>query len=105
MGGLTPEYPAMTDAEKIIQMLENLQHDFGQMQMRLDSQAQGINAIGGNLQWLVENVQGLFQMFASPQFMSQMSNMLVGGLGNAGRQDSGPEAGPVEGTQPGGTGN
>ena len=95
MGGLSVEYPAMTDAEKILAALDNCQSLLMSIQGRLDGQAQGINSIGENLQWLVSNTQGLFQMFASPQFVSQMSNMLMGGVGNAG-QSPGADTGAAE---------
>lgn len=77
------EYPT-TDVDEIKQRLANIESVQAQIMQRLDGQATGINALGENLQWLVSNAQGLFQMFASPQFMSQMTNMLMGGIANAG---------------------
>lgn len=100
-GGLTPEYPAPTDADEIKQLLRQVLEAQSAIMMRLDNQAIGINSIGENMQWLVQNVQGIFQMFASPQFMSQMSNMLMGGMGNGGRQDD--STGTPEGTDTGGS--
>lgn len=74
------EYPAQTDAEQIKTRLASLETAVGEVLIRLDGHAMGINSIGENVQWLVQNLQGLFQMFASPQFMSQMSNMITGAM-------------------------
>lgn len=83
------ESPVMTDADEIKAKLDCIANDQAQLQTRLDNQAQGINAIGANLQWLVDNVQGIFQMFASPQFAQQMMQM-IGGAANGGQD--GPDA-------------
>jgi hypothetical protein len=77
------QYPT-TDVEEIKAGLARIEQNQLESQERLDQHATAINAIGGNLQWLVDNAQGIFQMFASPQFMSQMTNMLMGGIANAG---------------------
>jgi hypothetical protein len=90
------DYPT-TDTEEIKQLLRQCLEAQSALNERLDGQAVGINNIGENLNWLVTNTQGIFQMFASPAFMSQMSNMLMGGIGNAGQQGSDPN-GPAEGT-------
>jgi hypothetical protein len=101
MGALAPEYPT-TDAEEIKNRLDVIVARLDHMDIRLDGQATGINNIGENLQWLVQNVQGIFQMFASPQFMSQMSNMIAGGIGNAGQAGE-PASEPASGTESGGS--
>lgn len=88
------EYPVETDAAEIKRMLHDVNVRLDYVNERLDGHANGINAIGSNMQWMVDNVKGLFQMFASPQFMSQMSNMLMGGITNYGGQPAdtpGPE--------------
>jgi hypothetical protein len=92
-----PEYPD-TDVQYMKRELVRMNDAVEGLRDRLDKQAEGINAIGGNLQWLVQNTQGLFQMFASPQFVSQMSNMLMGGM-----PDAGPQDGPADsdGADPG----
>ena len=95
------EYPT-TDAEEIKNGLILINNRLEELTLRLDGQANGINGIGENLQWLVQNVQGIFQMFASPQFMSQMSNMLMGGMANAGSQGGDPTD-AASGTDTGGS--
>lgn len=63
------EIPADTDAERIIKALDILS-------ARLDSFAQAINGLGTNQQWLIDQAQGIFQMFASPQFLAALPNMM-----------------------------
>lgn len=93
------EVPAETDAEQIkaeLQAVKDLIEN--SVLPRLDNHADGINALGANVQWIVQNAQGIFQMFASPQFMSQMTNVLMGGMNGAGQQpepesaSAGPES-------------
>lgn len=98
---MNEEYPT-TDTDEIKARLSKIEEAQTALNTRLDAQATGINAIGANMQWLVENVQGIFQMFASPAFMSQMTNALMGGL-NGGKQ--GPDTGPDSGADSGGTGD
>jgi hypothetical protein len=94
------DYPT-TDAEEIKLGLKKLLDALDGLSQRLDGQAAGINHIGENLNWLVQNTQGLFQMFASPQFAAQMSNMLMGGMTSAGR----PEDPGTPGADPGTSGS
>lgn len=91
------DYPT-TDVEEIKKSLNDLHIKLDVIGNRLDAYVQAINGIGGNLNWLVENTQGIFQMFASPQFISQMSNMIAGGIASGG-QNPGPDTGPD--TEPG----
>jgi len=102
------DYP-VTDTEEIKQLLRQVLEAQNALNLRLDGQAVGINNVGENLNWLVQNTQGLFQMFASPQFVSQMTNMMMSGMGGAKPDDesTGPQGGPAEnagGTDAGGTG-
>lgn len=96
------EYPT-DDVTEIKQLLRQTLEAQTALNERLGNQAIGINAIGENLNWLVQNTQGIFQMFASPAFMSQMSNMLMGGISGNGPQADGPASGPAEGTDAGGS--
>jgi hypothetical protein len=97
------EYPT-TDVDEIKALLAQCLDSQNALNARLEGQAAGINAIGQNLNWLVQNTQGIFQMFASPQFMSQMSNMLIGGIsGNGQQQGSDSSSGSAEGTDSGGS--
>lgn len=98
---MNEEYPT-TDTDEIKARLDKIEAAQLALNARLDAQANGINSIGENMQWLVQNVQGIFQMFASPAFMSQMTNALMGGL-NGGQ--AGPNPGPDAGPDAGGKGS
>lgn len=101
-----PETPD-TDVDYIKRELTRL-NDLLEMtnqnfQDRLDRQAKGINDIGLNMDWLVNNVQGIFQMFSNPAMMAQILGTISGGMANggqAGGPEGGPDAGPEDG--PGG---
>lgn len=92
------ERPPQTDVEYIKSELNRLNDAFKYLSDRLDGQANGINAIGENMQWIVQNVQGIFQMFSSPQFMSQMTSMMTGQMTHAtGPAESADATGPAAG--------
>lgn len=99
------ESPALTDAEQIKALLREVLDGQGALNTRLDVYRDALNGVGENIVWLVTNTQGLFQMFASPQFMGQMTNLLTQqGLSNAGPQangpaDPGPDGGRPEGSE------
>lgn len=81
-----PETPALTDIDKVNQRLDAIEATQGQL-------VQAINSLGSNIQWLIDQAQGIFKVFSSPQFMNQI---LSGGINVAGPQ---PEsAGPPEGS-------
>jgi hypothetical protein len=80
------EIPAKTEAQQILAALDNIHNEVAEIQNRLDNQATGLNNIGESLTWLVQNTQGLFQMFQSPAFLQQISSMM-GGMTNAGQPD------------------
>lgn len=72
----------MTDSEKILAAIDALANelnesrkDIDSLAARLDNHANGINAIGQNLNWLVENVKGIFDMFRNPMLMQQVMGM------------------------------
>lgn len=91
------EQPAETDAEYIKRNLKELRADLYDIQGRLDGHAAGINTIGENMQWLVDNVKGIFQMLASPNFV----NMMMQQMGAVSGGQPGPEQaepGPSSGT-------
>lgn len=94
------EYPADTDAEEIKKLVRQSLEGQVAINERLDQHALGINAIGQNLQWLVDNTKGLFQFFSSPQFMAQMGQMMSSGGLNATGPAAEP-AGPAEGADAG----
>lgn len=43
-----------------------------------------LNGLGANVQWIIDNVQGIFQMFANPAFMAQLPGMMGGMAGGSG---------------------
>lgn len=94
------DYPVPTDADEIKKLQRQTLEGQAAINERLDQHALGINAIGQNLQWLVDNTKGLFQFFSSPQFMAQMGQMMSGGIGAG--QPAAAESGPAEGTDAGG---
>lgn len=51
---------------------------------RLAELIESHNAVGENLQWLVANTQGIFQMFNNPQMMSQIMGQFMGGVSKVG---------------------
>lgn len=65
------DIPADTDAERIVKALDVLGE-------RQDAFAEAVNNLGSNVQWIVDNVQGIFQMFSSPAFMSMLPQMMAG---------------------------
>lgn len=79
-----PEAPVLTDIERLILAQE-------ETQKRLDIQTQAINGLGQNVQWIIDNVQGIFQMFQNPAFMANIPSMMMGGM------NSGGQAGPEDG--------
>jgi hypothetical protein len=68
-----PEPAAQTDAERIIQLQE-------ETISTLSSLVEAINGLGANQQWIVDNVKGIFEMFGSPAFMSNMMGAFNGGF-------------------------
>lgn len=77
------EYPVKTESQQILEGLD-------QLNKRFDRQAEGLNNIGENLTWLVQNTQGLFAMFQSPAFLQQISSMM-GGMSNGGNTGTGED--------------
>jgi hypothetical protein len=85
------ETPAETDADQIKALVGQVQVQLESISSRLDLYRDALNAQGENVAWLVQNTQGLFQMFASPAFMGQMTELLTKqGISHA----TGPEDGP-----------
>ena len=85
-----PEPAALTDPEYIKLELARLRDNYELLQERLDRQAEGINAIGQNMQWIVDNVSGIFQLLNSPMLMSQIMGQLGGMTSGGGQDESGP---------------
>ncbi len=74
------EAPADTEAQQILAGQARIEE-------ALTAHADAINGLGKNVQWLVDNVQGIFQMFSNPAMIQQMMGGLMGGNGNG----DGPE--------------
>jgi len=84
-----PETPVETEAVQILAGQQALQ---AQNERLIDA----VNGLGANVQWIIDNVQGIFQMFSNPHFMAQLPAMM-GGIQNAeGSGDSGTGA-PADG--------
>ena len=65
------DIPVQTDTERILAELANTQE-------RLQALTEAVNGLGTNVDWIVQNAQGIFQMFSNPAFMSMLPNMLGG---------------------------
>lgn len=63
------ELTAETDIERVIKALDVLS-------ARLDKFAEAINGLGQNQQWLIDQAQGIFQMFGNPSFLSALPGMM-----------------------------
>lgn len=91
---MTAEYPALTDVEQIKIHLGAIdrelrgigattgQADIGlaECEARLAQVVQAVNLIGSQVQWLVDNLQGIFGMLGSPQFQAQLLGTMTGQL-------------------------
>jgi hypothetical protein len=66
-----PEAPATTDIEQVLANQALILE-------KMTAQTAAINSLGANVQWIIENVQGVFQMFSNPQFMAQLPQMMGG---------------------------
>jgi hypothetical protein len=71
-----PEAPATTDIERVLANQERILE-------RQEALITAVNSLGVNVQWIIDNVQGVFQMFSNPQFLAQLPQMMGGG-GNGG---------------------
>lgn len=63
------EIVADTDIERLEKKLDYLYE-------RQNKLVEAINGLGTNVQWIIDNVQGIFQMFQSPQFMASLPAMM-----------------------------
>lgn len=94
-----PEAPAQTDAEHMIAQNEEILARLDAQEELLQKIANGYNGTGANVQWIVDNVQGIFQMFSNPAFMSQMMGQMTGALAHGGQAGAGSAGdGGAEGT-------
>lgn len=78
------EPAAETEAKQILAELKATQE-------KLAALTDAVNGLGANVQWVIDNATGIFQMFASPQFMSMIPSFMQGGMPNDGQPESGPD--------------
>lgn len=74
-----PEAPATTDIQQVLQNQEKILAKQTELVL-------AVNGLGENLQWLIDNVKGIFQMFSNPQFMAQLPGMM-GGMSHGGQPE------------------
>jgi hypothetical protein len=80
-----PDYPVGTETKQLLAASEAQQE-------KLDQLTAAVNLLGANVQWIIDNVKGIFEMFSSPAFM-QMLPGVMGGV-NVGGQGGTDSAGP-----------
>jgi L-2-hydroxyglutarate oxidase LhgO len=62
-----------TEAQQILAGIARIE----ERQERLTT---AVNDLGAKVQWVIDNVSGIFQMFASPQMMAMLPNMMTGAM-------------------------
>lgn len=60
-------------AETDIELLHKKFDYIYEQQQRLVS---AVNGLGQNIQWIIDNAKGIFEMFQSPQFMAALPSMM-----------------------------
>lgn len=60
-------------AETDIELLHKKIDYLYEQQQRLVS---AVNGLGQNVQWIIDNAKGIFEMFQSPQFMAALPSMM-----------------------------
>lgn len=65
--------------------IQNLYQRLDGIETRLSGLVESHNQVGQNIAWIVANTQGIFQMFNSPEMLSQMMGMIGGGVLGGGR--------------------
>lgn len=88
-----PEAPALSDVEFIKAALDNIHHEVAQLHSRQDAIVNAVNGTGENVAWLVNSLQGIFQMLNNPAFMSGMMSQMSNGLMNGAVDAGTPAAG------------
>ena len=80
-----PDTPADTEVEALHKKLDSLLEQNERI-------IAALNGLGANMQWILDNVKDIFQMFKSPMFTGMVGNMISGGVlggGNDGTGDDG----------------
>lgn len=68
------EVPVKTEAQQILDAL-------AAQGERLDKLTEAVNQMGANMQWVIERAGSIFEMFASPQMMAMLPQMMGGAFG------------------------
>lgn len=89
------ETPAMTDAEELKAGIQVVLDKLDDIESRLDTYRDALNAQGENIAWLVQNTQGIFQTLSNPALISQMMGSVMGGFTSGSQSDS--ESGTASG--------
>ena len=74
-----PETTALTE-------LQEMNDRLMAVETRLMQQTEALNSLGENVQWVIDNAKGIFEMFHSPAFR-QMLPMMGGHGGGPGTPD------------------
>lgn len=69
---------AETDVERLTRVLE-------EQSARLDRMAEEINALGQNLQWMIDSAKPLLEMLNSPMFASMGPGLMGAAMGGLGK--------------------
>jgi hypothetical protein len=89
---VTPEYPVGTDAEIIMARLASLEEQVTRLHtvsaLTLDMVSRettgqlttAVNHVGAQVQWLIDQLQGLFAIVGNPAFKAQILGSITGGL-------------------------
>lgn len=67
------EVPVKTEAQQLLDKMDELA-------ARQDGVAAALNKLGEDFQWAIGQVQGIFQMFGSPQMMAMLPQMMNGAM-------------------------
>lgn len=90
-----PEAPAPTEAQQILASLDELKG----LQAR---HTEAVNALGQNVQWIIDQAKGIFEMFSNPAFMSMIPQMMQQPQEAVSAGDNGPTGGTESDGIPGG---
>jgi hypothetical protein len=70
------DIPAETD-------LDRLYRENAEQADRIVKLTAAVNEMGARLQWIIDRVDGIFQMFGSPQMTAMLPGMMAGAMGAA----------------------
>jgi hypothetical protein len=56
--------------------IERIEAKMDFIHARQDKLTEAVNSVGANMQWVIDNVQGIFKMLNSPQFMARLPQMM-----------------------------